>query len=42
VRVMPNDYRRVLEARKGKQGEGHLEMAAFELNSQEIVRAAGN
>ena len=42
VRVMPNDYRRVLESRKGNEDESHLEMAAFELNSEETARAAGN
>jgi len=46
VRVMPNDYRRVLEAEKQvKQhtlDEQQLAMAAFELNSKEIARAAGN
>ena len=46
IRVMPNDYRRVLEAEKQvKQDtldEQQLAMAAFELNSKIIARAAGN
>ena len=46
VRVMPNDYRRVLDAeermkRRNIDGQ-ELAMAAFELNSKEIARAAGN
>jgi glutamate synthase (ferredoxin) len=42
VRVMPNDYRRALEASNRGNNESHLEMTAFELNTQETVRAAGN
>jgi glutamate synthase (ferredoxin) len=46
VRVMPNDYRRVLEAeeqmRRRNIDEQELAMAAFEMNSKEIARAAGN
>ena len=38
VRVMPNDYRRALEA----HGTGDLGLTAFQLNAAEIVRAAGN
>jgi glutamate synthase (ferredoxin) len=41
VRVMPNDYRRVLEA-EANSDTPELAMAAFELNSHEIARAAGN
>jgi glutamate synthase (ferredoxin) len=41
VRVMPNDYRRVLEAEADTDTQ-ELAMAAFELNSHEIARAAGN
>jgi glutamate synthase (ferredoxin) len=37
VRVMPDDYRRVLEARASDLG-----LTAFQLNAGEIVRAAGN
>jgi glutamate synthase (ferredoxin) len=33
VRVMPNDYRRALEASNQNENEPHLELAAFELNS---------
>jgi glutamate synthase (NADPH/NADH) large chain len=45
VRVIPHDYRRVLEAQKemierGMTNEG-AEMAAFELNSHALARAAG-
>jgi glutamate synthase (ferredoxin) len=42
VRVMPNDYRRALEAQSRSENQPHLEMTAFELNAQETVRAAGN
>jgi len=38
VRVMPNDYRRVVEA----GGTGDFGMRSFQLNPVEIVRAAGN
>jgi glutamate synthase (ferredoxin) len=38
VRVMPNDYRRVLEA----NGASDLGMTAFQLNAGEVARAAGN
>jgi len=38
LRVMPNDYRRVLEA----NGTSDLGLTAFQLNAAEIVRAAGN
>jgi glutamate synthase (ferredoxin) len=45
VRVFPHDYRRALEAQKqmkerGMTDEG-AEMAAFELNSRLLARAAG-
>ena len=45
VRVIPHDYKRVLEAQKqvresGMTDEG-AEMAAFELNSRALARAAG-
>jgi glutamate synthase (ferredoxin) len=42
VRVMPNDYRRALEAQSRSANQPHLDMTAFELNAQETVRAAGN
>ena len=46
MRVMPNDYRRVLEAEETMRERNfdaqELAMATFELNSQEIARAAGN
>jgi glutamate synthase (NADPH/NADH) large chain len=38
VRVMPNDYRRVMEA----NGTSELGMTAFQLNAGEVARAAGN
>jgi glutamate synthase (ferredoxin) len=45
VRVIPHDYKRVLEAQKQmkKSGMTHerAEMAAFELNSHALARAAG-
>jgi glutamate synthase (ferredoxin) len=45
VKVYPNDYRRVLEAREQKRGEGLSEqeamMAAFEQNSLDSLRAGG-
>ncbi len=45
VRVIPHDYQRVLEAQrqmkeKGMTHEGAA-MAAFELNSHSLARAAG-
>ena len=45
VRVVPHDFKRVLEAQKqmmesGMTHEG-AEMAAFELNSRALARAAG-
>jgi glutamate synthase (ferredoxin) len=45
VRVIPHDYKRVLEAQmqmreSGMTQEG-AEMAAFELNSRALARAAG-
>ncbi|HVT10304.1 MAG TPA: glutamate synthase-related protein, partial [Polyangia bacterium] len=45
VRVMPNDYRRVLEAQKKMRETGlsqeEAEMAAFELNSHDTARLGG-
>ena len=45
VKVYPNDYRRVLEAREQKRAEGLSEqeamMAAFEQNSLDSLRAGG-
>ena len=46
VRVMPNDYRRVLEAQARMREKGLPEdeavMAAFEENAQSVARAGGN
>jgi glutamate synthase (ferredoxin) len=45
VRVMPNDYKRVLEAQKKMKAKGmspeEAEMAAFELNSHDVSRLGG-
>jgi len=45
VRVMPNDYKRVLEAQKKMRETGlsaeEAEMAAFELNSHDVARLGG-
>jgi glutamate synthase (ferredoxin) len=45
VKIYPNDYRRVLEAREQKRAEGLSEheamMAAFEQNSLDNLRAGG-
>ncbi len=45
VRVIPNDYARVLETQKQMRREGltreAAEMAAFELNSHDLARATG-
>jgi glutamate synthase (ferredoxin) len=45
VRVMPNDYRRVLEAQKKMRESGltqeEAEMAAFELNAKDTARLGG-
>ena len=45
VRVMPNDYKRVLEAQKRMRETGlspeDAEMAAFELNSHDVARLGG-
>ena len=45
VRVIPHDYGRVLEAQKHMREKGMppevAEMAAFELNSHSLARAAG-
>ncbi|HTN53388.1 MAG TPA: glutamate synthase large subunit [Anaeromyxobacter sp.] len=46
VRVMPNDYRRVLEAQARMREKGlppdQAEMAAFELNAHDEARVGGN
>jgi glutamate synthase (NADPH/NADH) large chain len=46
VRVMPNDYRRVLEAQAAMRKKGlaalEAEMAAFELNARDEMRVSGN
>jgi glutamate synthase (ferredoxin) len=45
VRVIPHDYRRVLEAQKKMRAQGlsaeEAEMAAFELNAKDAARAYG-
>ncbi len=45
VRVIPNDYHRVLEAQKQMKRDGmtyeEAEMAAFELNSHDLARVGG-
>jgi glutamate synthase (NADPH/NADH) large chain len=45
VRVMPNDYKRVIEAQKRMKAKGmspeEAEMAAFELNSHDVSRLGG-
>jgi glutamate synthase (ferredoxin) len=45
VRVMPNDYRRVLEAQKKMRDSGlsqeEAEMAAFQQNSHDVARLGG-
>jgi glutamate synthase (ferredoxin) len=45
VRVMPNDYRRVLDAQKKMRDTGmsqeEAEMAAFEVNSHSAARVGG-
>ena len=45
VRVIPNDYRRVLEAQKQMRAKGlspeEAEMAAFDLNTKDAARAYG-
>jgi glutamate synthase (ferredoxin) len=45
VRVIPHDYKRVLEAQKQMREKGMTregaEMAAFELNSHAVARAGG-
>jgi glutamate synthase domain-containing protein 3 len=45
VRVMPNDYKRVLEAQKRMKAKGlsaeEAEMAAFEMNSHDVSRLGG-
>jgi glutamate synthase (ferredoxin) len=46
VRVMPHDYRRVLEAQARMRAQGmsdeEAEMAAFEQNARQLVRAGGS
>ncbi len=46
VRVVPNDYRRVLEAQAAMRADGlsheEAELAAFEQNARDLARAAGN
>jgi glutamate synthase (ferredoxin) len=46
VRVMPNDYRRVLEAQARMREKGlsrdEAELAAFEQNAHDVARVAGN
>ena len=46
VRVMPNDYRRVLEAHARMRAKGmsheEAEMAAFEENARDEARVSGN
>jgi glutamate synthase (ferredoxin) len=45
VRVIPHDYKRVLEAQQQLKASGltteGVEMAAFEMNSRVVARAAG-
>ncbi len=46
VRVLPNDYRRMLEAQAGMRAKGlppeEAEMAAFEQNAHDEMRVGGN
>jgi glutamate synthase (ferredoxin) len=46
VRVLPNDYRRMLEAQARMRDKGlgreEAEMAAFEENARDLLRAGGN
>jgi glutamate synthase (ferredoxin) len=46
VRVVPNDYRRVLEAQRAMRAKGlsaeEAEMAAFEENARDAARVGGN
>jgi glutamate synthase (NADPH) large chain len=46
VRVMPNDYRRVLDAQAKMRASGmspeEAEMAAFEANAHDEKRVGGN
>jgi glutamate synthase (ferredoxin) len=45
VKVIPHDYRRVLEAQKLMRDKGlspeEAEMAAFQLNAKDVARAHG-
>jgi glutamate synthase (NADPH) large chain len=45
VRVMPNDYRRVIETQKKMRDKGlsqeEAEMAAFESNAKDTARLGG-
>jgi glutamate synthase (ferredoxin) len=46
VRVIPNDFRRVLDAQRKMRQSGltpeQAEMAAFQQNAQDAMRAGGN
>ena len=46
VRVVPNDYRRVIEAQARMRAKGlspdEAEMAAFEENARDVARVGGN
>jgi len=46
VRVMPNDYRRMLDAQERMRAKGlppeEAEMAAFEENARDEARVSGN
>jgi len=46
VRVVPNDYRRVLDAQRAMRAKGlsaeEAEMAAFEQNARDAARVGGN
>jgi glutamate synthase (NADPH/NADH) large chain len=46
VRVLPNDYRRMIEAMERMRAKGlaqeEAELAAFEENARDLARAGGN
>ena len=46
AKIMPRDYKRVVEARARVAAEGltgdEAEMAAFELNKNDLARVGGN
>jgi glutamate synthase (ferredoxin) len=46
VKVMPKDYKRMLQAMERVQGQGHsgdeATMAAFEENARDLARVGGN